>query len=393
MGGVTNFIDKALNTVSNAVTSFVNNPLPVLETIALTSMGLPPMLANAAVTAANGGDMSKIAEAALTSYVGGEVGSGVAGETGSSAAGAAASGATKALIKGGGLDDIVASALGSAAGSQVSEAVGGGAAGNVAKGLTSAAITNNPTAFGNALVGAGFSEMASGANSLVNQYNDAKQQFDTDYSEYKDLAAAAKTPTDWYRANGYESVATGSDGESFTYSWVKPVGQRYVSDPEGGGYNVPIYENAPYQTPQDFVTAANALADKLNTAAPELTQLQESAKSAVDNYNTKYAEFVNDYNAKADQAEKTSAPAAEEVLTQATQEQPVTQQELADIINPPAAESEQVEQQKQVEPVQPEPQPAVETPITTEDLANIVSPPVAETQPEPVAQPQPEPLP
>ena len=91
-GGLFGFIDNAAksvgDTVSNAVNNvnktvdaIIKNPLPVIETIALTyalgpagaglSTAASASVSAAAVTAANGGDVNKIATAAAAGYVGG----------------------------------------------------------------------------------------------------------------------------------------------------------------------------------------------------------------------------------------------------------------------------------------------------------------------------------
>ena len=101
MGGV-------VKTVERTVEAIIENPLPVIETIALTAIGVPPPVASAVVSAANGGDMGDIAK----SYVGAELGGQVAGEVGGQVAGAvdpavqqiiesATAGAVKSAVTGG----------------------------------------------------------------------------------------------------------------------------------------------------------------------------------------------------------------------------------------------------------------------------------------------------
>ena len=76
-----NAINKAGNTVGAAVTTIAKNPLPTLETIALVSAGVPPNIAAAAVTYANGGS----AKQALISYGAVSAGQAVAAEYGAPA--------------------------------------------------------------------------------------------------------------------------------------------------------------------------------------------------------------------------------------------------------------------------------------------------------------------
>ena len=54
-------ITKAVDTVGTAATNIAKNPLPVIETIALVSAGVPPEAASAIVTYANGGSVKQAA--------------------------------------------------------------------------------------------------------------------------------------------------------------------------------------------------------------------------------------------------------------------------------------------------------------------------------------------
>ena len=124
-------VNKAVNQVGDVGQAIINNPLPIIETIAVTAVlgpagaGLTSTQAAAvgaaAVTAANGGDVKQIATAAASAGVGSEVTQLVApsvtpvegAATGStspvaSAAGGAAGGATKAALTG---QDIAKGAL------------------------------------------------------------------------------------------------------------------------------------------------------------------------------------------------------------------------------------------------------------------------------------------
>ena len=118
-------------TVEKTVQAIVNNPLPVIETVALTAVGVPVPVATAAVAAANGAPPEKIATAAIASYAGGEVGTGTAqtvqgavdSSTLANITGSAAGSAAKTLIQGGNLDQAFANAVVGAAGQSVKEAL------------------------------------------------------------------------------------------------------------------------------------------------------------------------------------------------------------------------------------------------------------------------------
>jgi hypothetical protein len=127
MGGVSKAVEQVGDVIGKTFGQIINNPLPVIETVALTSIGLPPMVASAAVSAANGGNLNDIAKAAVSNYVGGQVG-GAAGtaaadagastalaKVASSAAGASTSATLSALASGQPLDQALKAGLGAAA--------------------------------------------------------------------------------------------------------------------------------------------------------------------------------------------------------------------------------------------------------------------------------------
>ena len=70
-----NGVNKAASTIVTIEKAIQKNPLPLIETIALTSVGVPFPVANAAVSAMNGGNINKIAMSYATSAVGMEIGS------------------------------------------------------------------------------------------------------------------------------------------------------------------------------------------------------------------------------------------------------------------------------------------------------------------------------
>jgi len=126
-------LGKALNFVGNTITNIVKNPLPVIETIALTALGVPPVVASAAVSAMNGGKIEDIAKAAVSSYVGGQAGS---------AAGTAATeaGASTTLAK------VASSAAGASTSTVISAVASGKSLGDALKdGLSSAVVAGGTT--------------------------------------------------------------------------------------------------------------------------------------------------------------------------------------------------------------------------------------------------------
>ena len=111
MGGVANAVSNVVGAVDNTITNIVENPLPVIETIALAEIGVPPTVASATVSAMNGGSVGDIAKAAVSSYVGEQAGS--AASTAATDAGASASTAKIASSAVGASTATVTSALAS----------------------------------------------------------------------------------------------------------------------------------------------------------------------------------------------------------------------------------------------------------------------------------------
>lgn len=65
---VGDFVSDAVEKVGDVVQAVIDDPLPVLLSVAGTFVGIPPMITNAAVTAARGGDLEDIVLSAGTAY-------------------------------------------------------------------------------------------------------------------------------------------------------------------------------------------------------------------------------------------------------------------------------------------------------------------------------------
>jgi len=123
----TTTVEKAVDTVGTVATNVVKNPLPVIETIALTYVTGDPTIAAAAVSALNGGNPKQIATAAISATVGAEVGAQAGGaatsagassavsQIASSAAGASSAAVTRALASGQNLGQAITAGLTSGA--------------------------------------------------------------------------------------------------------------------------------------------------------------------------------------------------------------------------------------------------------------------------------------
>ena len=116
----------------NTVKAVLDNPLPVIETVGLTLMGVPSPVASSMVTAMNGGSMEQIITAGVTSYVGGQVGQSV----GAYATDAGASAATAAVIAGASGASVGATLNGLANGKSLSDSLASGLTAGAFAGLT-----------------------------------------------------------------------------------------------------------------------------------------------------------------------------------------------------------------------------------------------------------------
>ena len=133
---VTSVVSKAVSSVSSAVSNVVKNPLPVIETVALTAITGNPAVSAAAVSAANGGSVKDIATSAATAYAGQQAGQSVGGQvaaaTESKTLGSIAASATGASTQ--------ATLTGLAQGKSLTDALALGSKAFVAAGFTQAGI-------------------------------------------------------------------------------------------------------------------------------------------------------------------------------------------------------------------------------------------------------------
>jgi len=275
MSGVVRAIKSAVNSVGDAVVSavkavgttlenIVENPLPTLETLALTAAGVPLPIASAMVTAANGGNLEDIAKSAAGAYIGQEVSAAVTSEMASydptaapaagqstfdpmergastdilsptkivpSIAGGGAQGGvgallagqdiTKGVIKGaeaGGVSGV-AQGVGQAASSQFEDPFAKKVASGAATGATTAALTGKSIA-GGATTGGVTAGLNYGVNQLVQGIGSALGQdttnadsaaFDKQISDLITAGGATKSGTPaTSTATDISSVATGS---------------------------------------------------------------------------------------------------------------------------------------------------------------------------------------
>jgi hypothetical protein len=143
-------IEKAGKGVSKVVSAVAKNPLPVIETIALTYVTGNPALAAAAVSAANGGNIKQITTAAVAGYAGGEVASSAG--AGATSAGASAETAKIAASAAGASTSTVVSAV--ASGQPLNKALEAGLASGVVSGATTGVLEEAKSALAGPPTGA-----------------------------------------------------------------------------------------------------------------------------------------------------------------------------------------------------------------------------------------------
>ena len=165
MGGVAKAVEKTVSYVGNVVENVVKNPLPVIETIALTAAGVPPNVAAAVVSAANGGDIKQIA----TAYIAVSAGSEVASAAGTSATGAGASTemAKIASSAAGASTATVTSAL--ASGQPLDKALEAGLTSGALSGATTGVIEEAKSALAPPETGAGIKVVPGASSQLLDK--------------------------------------------------------------------------------------------------------------------------------------------------------------------------------------------------------------------------------
>ena len=185
LSDVGNAVVDVVKTVGDTVGDIIRNPLPTIETVALTMAGVPPPIASAAVTALNGGNVEDIAKSAITSYAGGQISSGVSGavasalpadtssalvKIASSSVGADAAATAISLAKGNDLSTALSDGA-KAAGSSLASSAGAVVGGNVASTIDNPALAKVAGALTSAGTTAALTDKDASkaiANSLVN---------------------------------------------------------------------------------------------------------------------------------------------------------------------------------------------------------------------------------
>jgi hypothetical protein len=240
MGGPARAVEKvasgAEKVVSGAVKTveaIAEDPLPFIATVALISVGVPPELAAAAVTAANGGDMDEIVSSAATAYVGGQA----AQYAGSSAASAGSSATTA---------KIAASAAGASTattlkalddGKPFDEALDAGLKSAVVSGGTTAVIEGGKAALAPPETGQGIKAVPGKGTNLAG-----------DQSQVSGIGLTDKVPT-----GGGQGLTVDPSSVLYTSQFTPSTGR--VRGTEEGGLQPAYRSGADYLTPESFDTS------------------------------------------------------------------------------------------------------------------------------------------
>jgi hypothetical protein len=240
MGGPARAIEKvgsgAEKVVSGAVKTveaIAEDPLPFIATVALISVGVPPELAAAAVTAANGGDMDEIVSSAATAYVGGQA----AQYAGSSAASAGSSATTA---------KIAASAAGASTattlkalddGKPFDEALDAGLKSAVVSGGTTAVIEGGKAALAPPETGQGIKAVPGKGTNLAG-----------DQSKVSGTGLTDKVPT-----GGGQGLTVDPSSTLYASQFTPSTGR--VRGTEEGGLQPAYRSGSDYLTPDSFDTS------------------------------------------------------------------------------------------------------------------------------------------
>lgn len=264
-------IDAGVGTVEK----FLDDPLPVIATVALTyylgpegaaiveSEATAAVMANAVVTAANGGNMEQIAVAAATSYIGGKIGE---------AAGTKLPEGTDKIVK-----QVVTSASGSAA---VTALQGGSF-----KDVLTAGLTSSVSGYVSASLKAqGFSKvdnqlLTNATSAATKAILKGKSVSDAIGSSVAATAISATISGDITKINKNNELGKALQKTyDETYSWAKGLYDDYVAPSE----------KAVQQQHDDIVAAQKTYADAYNKMnVPYQSYLKN--KDWFDNYDKKLA--------------------------------------------------------------------------------------------------------
>ena len=314
--------------VNKTVDNIIRNPLPTIEVAVLIALDIPPPIASAAVSAANGGDLRQIALNAATAYAAQQIGD-VASDQYSPIENAtlkqlgpqyadealikqivASSSGTAALtaLKGGNFQQVLNAGVSGAVDSYIADTLKSSGLNKVdSKILASAssaatkAILNGQdpsTAIGNSIAATTLGATISGNVDQINKNNEIGQSLYDKYTTLKQQATDYFTnqlaPVQTIEKQNYDNYLQARN----TYTDLKSkFDEQYKIYNDNKDSNIDVANKA--------ADSANALAPKLQTASDTLQKVSDTftasstdAQKLRDVYANTYANPISDINKK-----------------------------------------------------------------------------------------------
>jgi hypothetical protein len=428
LGQVGKTVSSIGNAAVNTLDNIAHNPLPTIETAALMAVGVPPPIASAAVSAANGGSIEQIAINAAAAYGATQVGQ-AAGNAYSpdSQVGplpadenlikqivTASSGtAAIAAFKGGNFQDVLQAGLSGSVGSLVANQLQSVNIPMPDSKILSAATTAATKAIlqGKSVSDAIGSSVASATTSmylgnLMKQVTDNNAANSTYTSKFNDLKQTAQ---DWYDNNKIDSLQKTAQQQyeaataaQNTYSDLKSQFETQYAT-----YQDSMKKYGSSGSEEDF-NAADAAAKALSDLSPKYDAAAKAVGAATDTYQTTmqtlaplqaeftktYADPLNNY-AKLIDANNTKNTELSGYIGTAVQKYETDMQSNMDALTAKIADQAVTEAkdllQKQAEtpaPAEPTPASAEPTPAPAEPTPAPAEPTPAPAEPTP-AEPAP----
>jgi len=334
---------KIISGVNKSVDNILRNPLPTIEVAVLIALDIPPPIASAAVSAANGGDLRQIALSAATSYAADQIGAQVgdqyspienatlkqlgpqyADEALIKQIVASSSGTAAAVaLRGGNFQQVLTAGVSGAVDSYIADSLKTSGFNKVdtkiiasATSAATKAILNGQdpsTAIGNSLAATTLSTAISGKVDQINKNNEIGQNLYDKYTSLKDQATSYfntnLAPLQTVEKQNYDTYL----GARKTYTDLKTqFDEQYKIYNDNKDSNVDVANKA--------ADAANALAPKLQTASDTLQKASDTfttsstdAQKIRDVYSTTYANPISDISKKIEEINTTNTQLATEL--------------------------------------------------------------------------------
>lgn len=318
-------VQQVISGVNKSVDAVLRNPLPVIETVALTwalgpeglalaSETTAAAVASAAVSAANGGKLENIALAAATAYAGAQIGTeattylppGTSDTLKQIVASSSGSAATAAL-RGGSLSSVIASGVSGAVSSYVSEdlktagytKVDNKLITNATNAATKAILQGKDvaSAISSSIAATGLTAAISGRADQINKNNELGQSLAT---KAQQLAAAGQdflsnqlSPLETTAKAQYEQAIKDQQAYNEAKNSFDAVYKLYNDNK--AAYEADPSRTAAYEAANAAANRANELAPTLKTLGDQMVASQTAYNNTAGQYTTVKQEFENTY--------------------------------------------------------------------------------------------------